>query len=190
MMSRQDDLKLLGSLKSLYSRIMVKFMGSWGGSLHVRDGAAVVTDIASPLSKCIDKVVANPALTLHDAALSDSNAAAINVAVNAGAAEAPPYPVPSFGTGSGELASYFRSTHKHTAFPSDTGEKLVNSTWEHIFASVRAAHNRDEKKARLHVDLANYAFKEAMHYLPTKAYVKFSREVMQELADIHGQKNE
>lgn len=184
MTSIQDDSDLLGVLRKLYTRIMTKYMNPHANAYH--DGSVVaVPEIMSALSECIDKLATNPSMTVTSIAGAQGGATAAAVAGSGALDHAPLFPVPSSGMGMGELSAHFRSTHKHSAFPSDTGERLMQTTWEHIFASIRAAHQLDLKTARLHVELANNAFKEAAHYVSVPVYAHFSQDVVQALREIN-----
>ena len=63
----------------------------------------------------------------------------------------------------------------------------MQSTWEHLHASIRFARQGDVKTARLHADLTRNALNEAAHYLPEPVYSRFSEDVMKALKDIKGQ---
>lgn len=187
MSSSQDDSSLLGALRRLYVSIMEKHMNARANAFRDFDGAAEIPEIMSALSECIDKLATNPTMTVQAAATVRIEAASHNTQGNDTLHSGASFPVPNSGVGMGELSVYFRNTHKHSAFPSDTGEKLIQATWEHIYSAVRAAHQVDVKTARLHVDLANSAFKEAAHYLPAPAYAHFSQDVMSALQEINRQ---
>ena len=96
-----------------------------------------------------------------------------------------PEKTPSSGMGVGELSVHFRNSHIHSALFCDVGERLISSTWEHIDASLRTAREGDVKMAKLHIDLANNAFKEAARYLPAPLYASFSQDVKKALEQIN-----
>jgi len=62
------------------------------------------------------------------------------------------------------------------------GEKLMQSTWEHLRASIRCAKAGDKEAARLHASIMDSALKEAAHFLDDQAYQEFVQELGKELA--------
>ena len=76
-----------------------------------------------------------------------------------------------------------KDTHKYSGVSLNTGEKLIQSTWEHFHASIRLAHQGDVKTAKMHAELTRNALIEAAHYLPEAVYSRFSREVLKALED-------
>jgi len=59
----------------------------------------------------------------------------------------------------GDLSKYFKARKEGSDLRSGIEEKLKNSIWDHINASVQCALKGDNHNAKLHVDIASYAFK-------------------------------
>lgn len=70
---------------------------------------------------------------------------------------------------------------KLTVQPS-AGDKLKQSTWEHLRASIRCAKAGDKKTARLHASIMDSALKEAAHFLDEEAYHEFVQKLEKELS--------
>ena len=81
----------------------------------------------------------------------------------------------------GDLSKYFKSRRKAYELMPGIKDKLKLSVWEHINASIRCAHKGDKRNAKMHIDIANSAFKEVSHYLPEQQYAEFSEKVNQHL---------
>lgn len=175
-----NETKLLSILRMLFSRIMtmhIKIMARFNRE-HVN--ACMTPGIVTPLCEYIDKVAANAADDKGDGANSQNGVAGSNVSAHTAST-----PLSSSANGLGELSVYFRNNHKHSVVSLNAGDKLIQSTWEHIHASIRVAHQGDVKTARLHADLANNALKEAEHYLSAPVFSAFSQEVVKVLNEIN-----
>ena len=179
MTSNQDGVNLLASLKQLYSRIMALHADDLARSSHNHSNTDSSQDIVSPLSECIDKLAANAVNSPVDASGSQ-----ISELEN----HSHDYPSisreASSGVELGELSGHLKDSHKYSGVSPGTGEKLMQSTWEHFHASIRIARQGDVKTARLHAELARNALKEAAHYLPEPVYSRFSEEILKALEDI------
>lgn len=81
----------------------------------------------------------------------------------------------------GELSKYFKARTKGPELHPDMEEKLKDSIWDHINASVQCALKSDNRSAKMHADIANYAFKEIAHYMPEEKYKELTDNVNKRL---------
>lgn len=181
-MSNQDGTNLLANLKQLYSKIMVLHAEASSRSSLNHSNKAHPQNIISPLSECIDKLAANvvnkPANATNSLMPEIENPSHDHASISQ---------KPSSRTELGELSAHLKNSHNYSGVSLNTGDKLMQSTWEHFHAAIRLARQGDVDAARLHVELTNNALKEAAHYLPEAVYSRFSKEVMEALEDINGQ---
>lgn len=70
----------------------------------------------------------------------------------------------------GELANYFKHRINDAELHPAIKEKLKRSIWEHINAATQCALRGDRRNAKMHVEIASYAFKEIAHYMPEDQY--------------------
>ena len=80
-----------------------------------------------------------------------------------------------------DLSKYFKARTKGSELRPGIEEKLKDSIWGHINASVQSALKGDKRNAKMHVDIANYAFKEIAHYMPEEKYLELTREINKRL---------
>lgn len=182
MTSSQDSANLLDSIKRLYSRIMALHAESRARSSLNHSNTTVIQDIASPLSQVIDKLAANatskPVNTVDSTELEQEETSYNRATITReNVSQAEP----------GELSLHLKDTHRYSGPSQDTGDRLIQSTWEHLHASIRLARQGNAEAARLHAELTNNALNEAMHYLPESEYSQFSKEVMEALKNITDQ---
>ena len=64
------------------------------------------------------------------------------------------------------------------------GEKLMQSTWDHLHASIRYARSGNNESARLHASIMDSALKEAAHFLDDEVYSSFLLSLGKELGDL------
>jgi len=64
------------------------------------------------------------------------------------------------------------------------GEKLMQSTWDHLHASIRYARAGNSESARLHASIMDSALKEAAHFLDNDVYSDFVLSLGKELGDL------
>lgn len=67
---------------------------------------------------------------------------------------------------------------------SSVGEKLMQSTWDHLHASIRYARAGNEESARLHASIMDSALKEAVHFLDEEAYNEFILNLGKEMSKL------
>ncbi len=80
-----------------------------------------------------------------------------------------------------ELSNYFKARKKGTELHPGIKEKLKGSVWDHINASIQCALKGDSRNAKMHVDIANYAFKEIAHYMPEEQYQVLTEKINKRL---------
>lgn len=76
-----------------------------------------------------------------------------------------------------ELAQYFKSKHNDSMLHAGVEEKLEHSTWEHIHAVVRCAKQGNDRRARMHADIASTACLELAHFMVDEQYAGFLNEI-------------
>jgi hypothetical protein len=135
-----------------------------------------------PLAECIDKLAANAANNPLDASNSQ-----MPEFKNHSHDHTPLSREASSREELGELSVHLKDSHQYSGTSTGTGDKLMQSTWEHFHASIRLARQGDTEAAKLHAELTKNALNEAAHYLPEAVYSRFSKDVMKALDDINGQ---
>lgn len=182
MTSSQDGTNLLETLKHLYSKMMGLHAEARARSSLNPSNTAGSQNIVSPLSECIDKLAANAVNNPVNATNSQTPEEKVHSHNHA-----PISPKPSSEIELGELSVHLKNSHKYSGASLGTGDKLMQSTWEHFHAAIRLARQGDVDAAKLHVELTNNALNEAAHYLPEPVYSRFSKDVIKALEDINGQ---
>lgn len=81
----------------------------------------------------------------------------------------------------GDLSKYFKARTEGSELHPGIEEKLKDSIRDHINASVQCALKGDKRNAIMHVDIANYAFKEIAHYMPEEQYLELTRKINKRL---------
>ncbi|NOR43272.1 MAG: hypothetical protein GQ572_08025 [Gammaproteobacteria bacterium] len=80
-----------------------------------------------------------------------------------------------------ELSKYFKAREKGPELHHDMEEKLRDSIWAHMNASVQCALKGDGRSAKMHADIADYAFKEIAHYMPKEQYLELTEKINRRL---------
>jgi len=80
-----------------------------------------------------------------------------------------------------ELSKYFKARKKSPELHQGMEEKLKDSIWSHMNASVQCALKGDGRSAKMHADIAGYAFKEIAHYMPEEQYLKLTEKINKRL---------
>ena len=83
-----------------------------------------------------------------------------------------------------DLSKYFKARKKGSELRPGIEEKLKDSIWIHINASVQCALKGDKRNAKMHIDIANYAFKEIAHYMPEEKYLELTIKINNRLDDL------
>ena len=151
--SNQDGSNLLNSLKQLYSRIMTLHAENSARSSHSNSASA--QNIVAPLSECIDKLVANAA----NSPIVESNTQTAEIE-NHPHHHASVSREVSARDELGELSLHLKDSHKYPGASPGTGEKLMQSTWEHFHTSIRLARQGNVEAAKLHAELTKNALNE------------------------------
>lgn len=180
----RDDNALLEALQSLYSQIVSLVLGQ---RMHrAASGTRTVTppDIGDSLSAYIDKVSKTKPQQpkpQSDQAVSmqPTSTSAPPLATHGDEILEPPTHIPSDG-----LSRHFRATRKGSALQPHIGDQLRNRVWEHIHEAVRTAHDGDAKAAKLHVEIANSALKEAAQHLSGEDYQAFVAAVKDRISEL------
>lgn len=183
MASNQDSASLLDALKQLYSRFMALHAESRARSSLNSSNTAGTQKIVSSFSQCIDNLSArattNAGITSEQQQIpKPKNHSPNQATINRDS---------SSRVEPGELSKHLKKTHRQTGISLDTGDKLMQSTWEHFHAAIRLARQGDKKGARLHMELSNNALNEAAHYLSESEYSRFSKDVMKALEEINSE---
>ncbi len=82
------------------------------------------------------------------------------------------------------LAGYFEGQKTATLLIPKIGNKLKNSTWEHLHEAIRFGRMGDIKNAKLHADLANSTLKEAVQYMSREEFEELLGEIEQKFDDV------
>jgi hypothetical protein len=80
-----------------------------------------------------------------------------------------------------ELSKYFKARSKGPELHHGMEEKLKDSIWFHMNASVQCALKGDGRSAKMHADIADYAFKEIAHYMPKEQYLELTEKINKRL---------
>jgi len=80
-----------------------------------------------------------------------------------------------------ELSKYFKARTKGPELHHGMEEKLKDSIWIHMNASVQCALKGDGRSAKMHADIADYAFKEIAHYMPKEQYLELTEKINKRL---------
>jgi hypothetical protein len=84
------------------------------------------------------------------------------------------------------LGRYFRSNRKGSVLDPQLSEKLKQSTWNHVHTALRLARQGEAVNAKLHLDIASQALKEAAHYMSREEHIAFTVAVEEKLGEITG----
>ena len=180
------DHGLFDSLRDLYSRIASRM---WRRRLtsYRHDGCQVAeVDIAAELFERITKIA--PA---HPAKPRELEVRTLSQGGRLPPTEIRPPALSSAADGdsispgeSNRLAEHFEIHHTGAVVSREMSGELKKRTWEHIHSALRSARQGDAKVARLHADLANSAFGEAVHYLSGEDTAAFVTEIKQKLDEV------
>ena len=80
-----------------------------------------------------------------------------------------------------ELSKYFKARTKGPELHHGMEEKLKDSIWIHMNASLQCALKGDGRSAKMHADIADYAFKEIAHYMPKEQYLELTEKINKRL---------
>ena len=177
---------LINSIEKFYSRITLKILHKRMDAYHKQsrqvNPVSHTADIKAPLFKCIDgmncnnkgKVVA--VQTLDYSYFSRNNKSRDHEQlVNQRIINK---------EGVRELSRYFKARRNSAELHPGLEEKLKHNTWVHIHAAIRQARSGDADNAKMHADIANYAYKELVHYLSEDEYNEFAQDIEEQLGSL------
>ena len=188
MTSKYELKALLNALQRLYARITSLALNRRMGSYRKEAGTVADHDLSALLSDHIDRVAASRR------ADGEKIQPQVSAPENPTATHTPSPArrdsgrrVPIVGRAFGGLGRYFRSRRTESVVDPELSKKLKTSTWNHIHTALRLARQGEERTAKLHLDFASQALKEAAHYMSKEEYLAFTVEVEEKLAEITGQ---
>lgn len=175
---------LIDELKRLYNQLALAQLYKRMHSFHNQDQRfdnAHATDIRSSLSEYINNIIIKHeagrpvVITPHPVSTGT---------VHHSATEKHPVPYPFRANREtdknsryavntrqiNDLAKYFKTKVNDAELHPAIKDKLRRSIWEHINAAIECALKGDKRNAKMHVDIANYAFIEVAHYMSEEQY--------------------
>ena len=173
MAREREDNALLEALQSLYSQIVSLVLGQRMHRAANSTRAATPRDIGDSLSAYIEKVSREK--RERPKPPPDESAQAQPAPKGPSPAPMPPVeiPEPPAQIPSDGLSRHFKATRTGSALHPHIGEQLKVRVWDHIHEAVRTAHDGDAKTAKLHVEIANSALKEAAQHMSDEDYQAF-----------------
>jgi hypothetical protein len=179
---------LLHALQRLYARITSLFLNKRMSSYREEAGSVADHDLATLLSDHIDRLAAR-----GSANSGETQRQVSEQKVQTATQKPSPVRPPSdhqvsivSGTLNG-LGRYFKSYPTETVLDPELSEKLKKSAWNHIHTALRLARQGEARTAKLHLDIASQALKEAAHYMSREEHIAFTVEVEEKLGEITGQ---
>ena len=85
----------------------------------------------------------------------------------------------------GTLTKYFKRRGKNTGIQPHAAEKLQKSAKEHIRSAARFARTGNKNAAKMHVELANSAAKDAARYMASAQYEEFRKEIDVQIKELN-----
>jgi len=179
---------LIHALQNLYSRIASLILKKRMGSYREETGTVAGQDLTTLLSDHIDQ--------LADSRPASGDKTPNQISVQKVQTETQN---PSLGRRQSDhqgsiisrafngLGRYFKSRRTESVLDPELSEKLKKSTWTHIHNAFRLARQGDARTAKLHLDIASQALKEAAHYMSREEHIAFTVEVEEKLGEITGQ---
>ncbi|MDA3868826.1 MAG: hypothetical protein PF589_02530 [Gammaproteobacteria bacterium] len=190
---------LIDELKRLYNQLSLAQLYRRMHGYHNQNksfGNAPATDIRSSLSECINNIIIKheadgPAvITPHPVSTST---------VHHSATEKHPVPYPFRANSEtdknsryavntrqiNDLVKYFKTKENDAELHPAIKDKLRRSIWEHINAAIECALMGDRRNAKMHVDIANYAFQEVAHYMSEEQYRLFATTLDEHLSALN-----
>jgi hypothetical protein len=179
---------LLHALQRLYARITSLVLHKRMGSYRDEAGSVADHDLATLLSDHIDRLAAPGPANSENIPPQVSAQTAQTVTQN----PSPGRPdsvrqVSIVKRTFNELGRYFKTSRTESILDPELSEKLKQSTWNHIHTALRLARQGEAANAKLHLDIASQALKEAAHYMSREEHITFTVEVREKLGEITGQ---
>lgn len=151
-------------------------------------------DIKSPLSNCIDDIIANAPNAPNASEATDAKNTSIPVSSVTNTPTDTEYSVDENITpikeNVGELSKYFKARNNGSSLPPGIEEKLEQSTWGHINAAIRYANLGDKENAKMHANIASSACSELAHFITKEQYQAFIIEIEKHLDSIKQSKKD
>jgi len=82
------------------------------------------------------------------------------------------------------LSQSLNERHTTAILRNTTGNKLINSIWDHLHSSIRSAKAGDAEAARLHADIMDNALREAANYVSEDEYRELVASLDKELTGL------
>lgn len=167
---------LISRMEKLYKRVSLRLWRKRMDGYHAPASQGhrfYGNDIKSPLQDCIVNIMEN---TPGDAASIPVNgrpAPDSPTAPNTAAKTGIDKPHAAVGSVAENHSGSFIERANGSGIYPEIVNKLENSIWEHIHATIRYARQGDEHNATMHSDIANSACKELAHYLDDEHYQAF-----------------
>ena len=199
---------LIDALQSLYSRVVSFALNKRMDSYHEDSGSVAVDNLTTLLADHIDRL-ADSSTRQRETTLSQSSereppAANQNLPEEEGATKhqageqneqraAKELSMGRRKSGRREtmvgrtlsgLSRYLQSRRKESVLDPEMSDKLRKSTWTHIHTALRLARQGDARSAKLHLDIASQALREAAHYMSREDHIAFTVEVEEKLGEI------
>ena len=179
---------LLHALQRLYARITSLFLNKRMGSYREEAGSVADHDLATLLSDHIDRLAARGPANSGKTKRQVSEQKVQTATQNPSPGRPPSDHQVSIVSGIlNGLGRYFKSNRTEPALDPELSEKLKKSTWNHIHTALRLARQGEARTAKLHLDIASQALKEAAHYMSREEHIAFTVEVEEKLGEITGQ---
>jgi len=83
------------------------------------------------------------------------------------------------------LALHYKQVSSNNETDQYIGERLKKSAWSHIHTAIMQARSGEERTARLHVDIAGQALKEAAHYMQKEEYRLLCEDIKKSIVELN-----
>jgi len=188
MIPEHEIKSLLRALQKLYSRITSLVLHKRMDSYREEAGSVADHDLATLLSDHIDSLAvpgpANSGKTQHQVSEPNVQSATEDLAPGRHHSD---HQVSIVSRTFNGLGRYFKSGRTQSVLDPELSKKLKESTWSHIHTALRLARQGEAGTAKLHLDIASQALKEAAHYMSREEHIAFTVEVQEKLGEITGQ---
>ncbi|MEN8764205.1 MAG: hypothetical protein ABF290_17475 [Thiogranum sp.] len=179
---------LLHALQKLYARITSLVLHKRMDSYREEADSVADHDLASLLSDHIDRLAAprpeNSGEQQHR--VSEQKVQTVTQNSTPGRPHAD-HQVSIVGRTFSGLGRYLKSSRTETVLDPELSKKLKMSAWHHIHTALRLARQGEAETAKLHLDIASQALKEAAHYMSREEHIALIVEVEEKLGEISGQ---
>lgn len=167
---------LIHGIEKLYHKIAVIVLHKRMNRSHKPASQGVKSygnDIKSPLLDFIDNVLVND--PDDSTTLSDNDIPTLNTTTNLKSPAKNPTGKPQIADKSNteESSRQFKARTNGSELYPEIVNKLKQSIWDHIHATVRYARQGDKSTATMHTDIANSACKELAHHMDEEHYQAF-----------------